>query len=258
MSPVWMGFLGSFAAGAVTAVGAIPILFGKALSRRANDILLGFAAGVMFAAAFFSLIIPGIEQARAHFGSPVTAASLAVAGVGLGAAFVALLNASIPHRHFVRGPQGPASEEIARIWLFVFAIAIHNIPEGLAVGVGFGSGDISRATTLALGIGLQNAPEGLAVAVALAAAGYSRQKSFTAAALTGIVEPVAGTLGAWSITLSAALLPWALTFAAGAMIYVIVHEIIPETHQHGSPGFATLGFVSGLAVMMFLDVALAL
>jgi len=255
MGPVTLGFLASLLAGLLTAVGALPILFGSSVSQRSNDVLLGFAAGVMLAASFLSLIIPGIEAARLIYGGAWIAALIAVAGVLLGAAFITLLNEWIPHEHFFQGTQGPLSGALARIWLFVLAITIHNLPEGLAVGVGFGGGDITRGTTLAIGIGLQNAPEGLAVALALLSCGYTRGYAFAIAGLTGLVEPVAGLGGAYAVSLSQLVLPWALTFAAGAMLYVISHEIIPETHRHGFENEATLGLTIGLVVMMFLDVA---
>ena len=255
MGPVALGFLASFAAGALTAVGALPVLLGRTVSARMNATLLGFAAGVMLAASFFSLIVPGIEAARALLGSAKLAALVAVAGIALGVAFVAGLNEWIPHEHFLKGRQGPMSTALRRIWLFVAAITIHNLPEGLAVGVGFAGGDVARGTTLAVGIGLQNAPEGLAVALALVACGYARSYAFLVASLTGMVEPVAGLLGAQAVSLSVQLLPWALTFAAGAMIYVISHEIIPETHRNGHENAATFGLTVGLVVMTFLDVA---
>ena len=255
MSPITLGFLASLAAGLVTAVGAIPVLFGNTVSQRLNDVLLGFAAGVMLAASFFSLIIPGLDAARLLHGSNTTAAAIAVAGVVLGAVCIAIINELVPHEHFVLGREGPVPRSLQRIWLFVLAITIHNLPEGLAVGVGFGGGDIRGGITLATGIGLQNAPEGLAVAMALLSCGYSRIYSFVVASLTGLVEPVTGFLGAYAVSLSQFLLPWGMTFAAGAMIYVISHEIIPETHRHGSQDVATIGLIAGLAVMMFLDVA---
>ncbi len=254
MDSVMMGFVASFLAGAMTAVGAVPVLFGRSVSRRINDTLLGFAAGVMLAASFFSLIIPGIEAGQSIYASTTVAAAVAVVGIILGTGFIAVLNAWIPHEHFAQGRQGPDAPEMARIWLFVLAITIHNAPEGLAVGVGYGGGDFARGTTLAIGIGLQNAPEGLAVALALAAVGYSRTYAFVAAGLTGLVEPVAGLAGAGAVGYSKLVLPWALTFAAGAMIYVISHEIIPETHRHGYEGQATFGLIFGLVIMMFLDV----
>jgi ZIP family zinc transporter len=257
MGPVSVGFLASFLAGLMTAAGALPVLFGRSVSQRWNDVLLGFAAGVMLAASFLSLIIPGVEAAKLIYGGARLAALIAVAGVLLGAAFVALLNEWIPHEHFFQGRQGPMPGALARIWLFVLAITIHNLPEGLAVGVGFGGGDMARGTTLAIGIGLQNAPEGLAVALALLSCGYTKNYAFGIAGLTGLVEPVAGLLGAYAVSLSQLVLPWALTFAAGAMIYVISHEIIPDTHRHGFENEATAGVAVGLVVMMFLDVAFA-
>lgn len=251
---IWSGILASFLAGAMTVVGALPVLFGRTVSRRVNDTLLAFAAGVMLAASFFSLIIPGIERGTAIHGSKLAAASIAVAGVAIGVAFVALLNAYIPHQHFVQGHQGPRTEAVAKIWLFILAITIHNIPEGLAVGVGYGVGDIAAGTTLAIGIGLQNAPEGLAVAVALVSTGYSRRYAFVVSGLTGAVEPLAGAIGAYAVSFSQLLLPWALNFAAGSMLYVISHEIIPETHKNGYDNEATLGLTAGLVTMLFLDV----
>jgi ZIP family zinc transporter len=252
-----MGFIASLLAGLLTSVGALPVLFGRLVSQRVNNILLSFAAGVMLAASFSSLIFPGLEAARLIYGGPMVAASIAVGGILLGVGFIALLNECIPHEHFFQGRQGPLPGALAGIWLFVLAITIHNLPEGLAVGVGFGGGDIARGITLAAGIGLQNAPEGLAVALALLTCGYSKGYAFTIASLTGLVEPVAGLLGAYAVSLSQLILPWAMTFAAGAMIYVISHEIIPETHRKGHQLPATMGVMGGFALMMVLDNAFA-
>jgi len=257
MDIVTLGFLASLTAGLCTGLGALPVLFGNTIHRWLNDMLLGFAAGVMLAASFFSLIIPGVDIAKDQYGYAAIAAGIAVVGVVLGVGFVAALNRWIPHEHFQAGHQGPEAKGLAKIWLFIFAITIHNLPEGLAVGVGFGSGDIAKGVTLATGIGLQNAPEGLAVAVALLSYNYSRVYAVTVATLTGLVEPLAGLAGAYAVSVSQLLLPWALTFAAGAMLYVISHEIIPETHSHGFENEATLGLTVGLVVMMFLDVAFA-
>jgi ZIP family zinc transporter len=182
-------------------------------------------------------------------------ALVAIAGMLLGAGFVAVLNEVIPHEHFVQGKEGPEVAEAGRVWLFVLAITLHNLPEGLAVGVGFGDGNFASGTKLAIGIGLQNVPEGLAVALALLSIGYNRLQAVVASALTGLVEPVMGLAGAYAVGLSRLLLPWAMTFAAGAMIYVISHEIIPETHRHGSHKMATLGLMVGLSTMMLLDTA---
>lgn len=255
MNPVAAGFLASLAAGLMTGVGALPVLVGTAVTRRANDVLLGFAAGVMLSASFFSLLLPAIDTARESYGGDVLAAAIAVGGTVLGAAVIAAINEWVPHEHFSQGLHGPRSEALARIWLFVIAITIHNAPEGLAVGVGFGAGDIAAGTTLAFGIGLQNMPEGLAVAVALRGSGYAKAQAFAIAGLTGLVEPVAGLAGAYAVSLSHVILPWGLSFAAGAMIYVISHEIIPETHRNGFARESTAGMIVGLVVMMFLDVA---
>jgi ZIP family zinc transporter len=251
---VWWGFIASFLAGAMTAVGALPVLIGRTVTRRMNDAMLAFAAGVMLSASFFSLIIPSLEQGEAIYQSQWTAAGITALSITMGVGFVALLNEAIPHQHFVQGRQGPLDVELSKIWLFVLAIMIHNIPEGLAVGVGYGGGDIAAGTALAVGIGLQNAPEGLAVALALAASRHSRRYAFAIAGLTGAVEPAAGLLGAYAVSLSQLVLPWALSFAAGAMVYVISHEIIPETHSHGYDNEATWGLTIGLVVMLLMDV----
>jgi ZIP family zinc transporter len=239
----------------MTALGALPVFVGHEVSRRMNDTLLGFAAGVMLAASFFSLILPGIEAAREIHGGSFIPAAIAAVGVLVGVAAMAAMNEAIPHEHFVQGRQGPEAAALSRIWLFVLAIAIHNGPEGLAVGVGFGGGDMAGGMTLAIGIGLQNLPEGLAVALALVSIGYSRAYAFGVAGLTGLIEPVTGLVGVYAVSLSHLVLAPALTFAAGAMIYVISHEIIPETHRHGFERQATFGLVAGLVVMMFMDVA---
>ncbi len=251
-----MGFLASLGAGLMTAVGALPVLFGRSISRRASDTLLGFAAGVMISASFFSLIIPGIEAAEAHYGSIVAAAFVAAGGIALGAIAVALMNETLPHEHFVEGPEGADPGALSKIWLFVIAITIHNFPEGMAVGVGFGGGNVTNGLSLAIGIGLQNAPEGLAVAVALRGLGYSKGRSFLIAMLTGLIEPLGGLIGAAAVTLAEVMLPWGLAFAAGAMLYIISHEIIPETHRHGHQNRATAGLIFGLILMMLLDVIL--
>ncbi|MBM9595329.1 ZIP family metal transporter [Rhodobacteraceae bacterium MCCB 386] len=240
----------------MTGVGALPALFGRRITRRTNDALLGFAAGVMISASFFSLIIPGLESAEAEYGGVLTSALIASCGIALGAATVAALNEALPHEHFIKGREGSEAAALARIWLFVLAITIHNFPEGIAVGVGFGSGSVADGMPLAIGIGLQNAPEGLAVAVALIGQGYSRGTAFLVALSTGLVEPLGGLAGVAAVSVSTVLLPWGLTFAAGAMLYVISHEIIPETHRHGHQNRATTGLVFGLILMMLLDVTL--
>jgi ZIP family zinc transporter len=256
-SLIAIGFGASVAAGMATGVGALPALFVRRLSERLSDALLGFAAGVMLAASFFSLIIPGLRYAELDLGSPIAAVLVVIAALLIGAIFLALINAYAPHEHFILGPSGVEAQVLRRIWLFVIAITLHNFPEGLAVGVGFGSGNLERATALAIGIGLQNMPEGLAVAIALISLKYSRLTAVAVAAATGLVEPIGGLLGVTAVAVFAPLLPWGLGFAAGAMIFVVSNEIVPETHRKGHENLATFGLMIGLAVMMFLDVTLA-
>ena len=254
LSPIALGFLGSLAAGSLTAFGAIPVLFGRIPSRATRDLSLGFAAGVMLAASFFSLIIPALDAAEPMFVHGAMSAAVVCVSILFGMGAVALMNERLPHEHFKIGREGPEAVALRRVWLFIIAITIHNFPEGLAVGVGFGSGGVEGGLPLAIGIGLQNAPEGLAVAVSLLGEGYPRVRAWGIAALTGLVEPIGGLLGAGIITLSEPLLPWGLAFAAGAMLYVISHEIIPETHRSGHQNKATLGLAIGLVIMLFLDV----
>jgi ZIP family zinc transporter len=255
-SLIWTGFLASLAAGAMTGLGALPVFLPFRISARAQDVLLGFAAGVMLAASAFSLIVPGLEAAAADYGGKLPAALTVGAGILLGAVALWLINEHVPHEHFILGREGVMSTSLRRIWLFVIAITLHNFPEGLAVGVVYGSGHLGNASALAIGIGLQNLPEGLAVALALSGEDYSRGQAFTAALLTGMVEPVGGLIGVGAVTIAAPLLPWGLAVAAGAMIFVISSEIIPETHRQGFKLEGTFGLMVGFVVMMVLDTTL--
>jgi len=251
-----LGATASLLAGLATALGALPLLFIKRVSDQTRDGMLGFGAGVMLAASCFSLILPGIDAAQALTGSKTQAALIVAAGLGAGALFLFLSHNLIPHEHFVKGPEGVSSARLKQIWLFVGAVTLHNFPEGLAVGVGFGGGDLAQGAALALGIGLQNMPEGLVVALALLATGYSRARAFGVALVSGLVEPIGGAFGAGVMTLAQPFLPWALAFAAGAMLFVVSHEIIPESHRNGHESHATAGVLGGFAVMMVLDIAL--
>lgn len=246
----------SLAAGFATGIGALPILFIRKLSEPLKDALLGFSAGVMLSASFFSLLIPAITYAEQHSGSRMQAALLVAAATMLGAVTLGLVNRYAPHEHFVLGRSGVDAKMLRRIWLFVIAITLHNFPEGLAVGVGFGGGNFARGTTLAVGIGLQNMPEGLAVAAALLSLNYSPVTAVSIALMTGLVEPVGGLLGVTAVSLFTPLLPWGLGFAAGAMIFVVSNEIIPETHRAGHEHLATFGLMIGMIMMMLLDVTL--
>jgi ZIP family zinc transporter len=254
IDPVFLGFIGSLFAGLMTTVGALPIVLRKIPSDLARDTMLGFAAGVMLSASFFSLIVPALEIWKSNFGESPVPGLAAITGILLGALLVAGVDHYLPHEHFVSGKEGPSGSSIRRIWLFVIAITIHNFPEGLAVGVGFAGDDLSKGLSLATGIGLQNIPEGLAVAVALSGEGYSRWKAFWIASLTGMIEPIGGLIGAAAVAVSETFLPRGLVIAAGAMLYVISHKIIPETHRRGYQNEATAGLMVGLSIMLFLDV----
>lgn len=257
LNTLQLGILASFVAGVVTAVGAIPIFFMRRLSRELEDSLMGFGAGVMLAATAFSLVLPAAAIAEADHGSPWLASFVLATGIALGGGFLLLLHRFVPHEHFVSGLQSGADpQKIRRVWLFILAIGLHNLPEGLAVGVGFGGENLSDGVALAVGIGLQNIPEGLVVAVALLSLGYSRAAAFGVTLLTGLVQPAGGLIGAGAVTLMEMLLPWGLAFAAGAMLFVISHEIIPESHRSGHEGKATFGVLLGFVVMLTIDLVL--
>jgi ZIP family zinc transporter len=256
------GFAGSLAAGAATGLGTIPIfLLTRSVAERQEAVFLSFAAGVMLGASFFSLLIPALAAAQGLGFGKASATLIAVAGLLSGAAAICLLHQLLPHEHFHLGPDGAlatAAMRVRRVWLFVAAITLHNLPEGLAVGVSFGGGDVAAGVKVATGIGLQNMPEGLAVAASLAASlGYARWKAAAIATLTGLVEPVAGIAGAAAVSAAQILLPWGLAFAAGAMLFVISREIIPETHNAGRGNVITTALLIGLCVMMFLDIVLS-
>ena len=252
------GFLASLATGMMTTVGAIPALFIKKISEKFEDTTLGFAAGVMLGASFFSLIVPGLNYADELWMNKYLSVLAVLGGLLIGVLSIWSVERYSPHEHFVLKKQydGSSKEKILKIWLFIIAITIHNMPEGLAVGVGFGGGDLDNAIALAIGIGIQNAPEGLAVAFALLTIGYTRINAFLIAGVTGLFEPVMGLLGVSIVTIFLPILPIALGFAAGAMLFVISHEIIPETHRRGHENWATGGFTFGLLTMLSLDILL--
>jgi ZIP family zinc transporter len=243
MNLILAGGLASLIAGLATGLGALPVFFIRKVSDRFLDASLGFAAGIMLAATSFSLIIPAIEAGGIW---------KTVTGIILGTLFLIYSERLTPHMHRVTGIKGP-STHLSRLWLFILAITIHNFPEGMAVGVGFGGGDIKSGTVLAIGIGLQNIPEGLAVALPLLREKATRFKAFLVALLTGLVEPIGGIIGISVVSIGSFLLPYGLAFAAGAMLFVISEEIIPETHSRGNDREATIGVIAGFVVMMLLD-----
>ena len=257
LHPVLQALLATLFTWAVTAAGAMPVLFTKTFNRKLLDAMLGMAAGVMIAASFWSLLNPAIEMSG---GSWVPA----TVGFLLGGIALRGIDRILPHLH--PAMTGMQPEGISTSWqrstLLVLAVTLHNIPEGLAVGVAFGaaamgveSATMAGAIALALGIGLQNFPEGTAVALPLRREGMSRGRAFFFGQLSGLVEPIAGVLGAWLVISMRAILPYALAFAAGAMIFVVVEQLVPEAHIEGNSHIATTGTLIGFAVMMALDVA---
>ena len=248
--------LGGLVAAGATAAGTVPILFARTIPQKAQDAMFGFGAGVMLAASAFSLVAPGIDAAET-LGYGRWGAGIQVgAAILLGAAALLLMDRTLPHEHFIKGREGLEAHRLRRTWLFVFAITLHNLPEGLAIGVGYAGNDALRGTALATGIAIQDIPEGLVVAVALLAAGYNRAFAVALGILSGLVEPVGAVLGAAIVGWSEILLPWGLGFAAGAMLFVISHEIIPESHRQGHEVYATGGLMLGFVLMMLLDTAL--
>jgi len=262
LTPIWQALVATCFTWLLTALGAAVVFLFKAINRKILDAMLGFAAGVMIAASYWSLLSPSIEMAEEMGLLPWLPAA---AGFLLGGLFLLVVDEILPHLHL--GFPLEEAEGIHTNWqrsiLLVLAITLHNIPEGLAVGVAFGAlaaklpaATLAGAMALALGIGIQNFPEGTAVSVPLRREGMSRLKSFWYGQLSGVVEPIAAVLGAAAVMAMRPLLPYALAFAAGAMIYVVVEELIPESQLEKNTNLATIGAMLGFAVMMTLDVAL--
>jgi len=262
LHPVWQALLATGFTWFLTALGAAAVFFCREIRRQVLDGMLGFAAGVMIAASFWSLLNPAIEMAEAAGGPAWVPATV---GFLAGGAFLWLVDKILPHLHL--GLPTDRAEGVRTGWqrsiLLVLAITLHNIPEGLAVGVAFGAvaaglpaATLAGAVALAIGIGIQNFPEGTAVSVPLRREGMSRLRAFWYGQLSATVEPVAGVIGAAAVLLMRPILPYALAFAAGAMIFVVVEELIPEAQQEQNTDIATIGAMLGFAIMMTLDVAL--
>lgn len=262
LTPVWQALLAGLFTWGVTSVGASLVFVIRTVNRKLLDAMLGFSGGVMLAASYWSLLAPSIEIAEQ---GPLPNWVPPLIGFLAGGAVIWVFDKSLPHLHLgfpIEEAEGPRTKW-HRALLLVVAITLHNIPEGLAIGVAFGgviagveATSFSSAVVLAVGIGLQNFPEGIAVAMPLRGEGMSRGKSFFYGQLSAMVEPVAAVIGAVAVVAAAPLLPYALSFAAGAMIYVVVEELIPESHREGNVDLATLSFMAGFSVMMVLDVAL--
>ena len=251
------GVLGGLAGAVTTALGAALALGLRQVSARSEDAMLGFAAGMMLAASAFSLILPGLAAARALTGHGGLAALVVCAGISLGVLLMLGLDQFMPHAHPHGGPCGPGHARVSRVWLFVWAIALHNLPEGMAIGVGFAQNDWQVAMPLTTAIAVQDIPEGLAVAISLRAAGMAVGRAVLLAAATGLMEPLGALLGMSLSSGWALAYPLGLGLAAGAMLFVVSHEVIPETHRHGHQTTATLGLMAGFMFMLALDTGLA-
>ena len=245
-------FLTAIGVGLATVIGAAIGFAFKNLSHKFSDIVLAFAAGVMLAAAVLGLILPAVEYGG-NYGLLIT-----VAGVFTGAICLNLTDRLVPHLHKLSGGLGEeahrGNERINKVLLFVLAIAIHNLPEGIAAGVGFGSGNTAEALLIAGGIALQNIPEGMVIIAPMLSAGIKPKKTFFYASLTGLVEVVGTLIGYFAVSLASAILPFALAFAGGTMLYVISDEMIPETHSHGSERGATYALLFGFCLMLAFDI----
>ncbi|MEC9281111.1 MAG: ZIP family metal transporter [Bdellovibrionota bacterium] len=244
--------LASIVAGLATGLGAIPIYFKKDFSKGTLDVGIGFSAGVMLVASFLSLILPGIEEAQKiytyNFSLPVVLASILA-----GYLFIILIHEILPHEHFIKEKDMRHNRKMSRVYLIIFAICLHNLTEGLAVGVGFSGESQSGGIALALAIAIQNMPEGLVVAFGLLSEGSSKNKAFLVALLSGLVEPVAALLGYLSAGVSSYTLPIALGFAGGTMLFVICQEMLPELFREGHEKNATLGVIIGVLTMLAID-----
>jgi ZIP family zinc transporter len=263
LHPVLQALIATCFTWAVTALGAATVFLAKEIKQKVMDTMLGFAAGIMIAASYWSLLAPAIEMSE---GGDLPSWIPAVIGFLLGALFLRVIDRILPHLHIGFGlneAEGPKTQW-RRSTLLMLAITLHNIPEGLAVGVAFGalavgmpSTSLGAAIALAVGIAIQNFPEGMAVSMPLRREGMSRLKSFWYGQLSAIVEPVAGVIGAATVIVAQPILPYALAFAAGAMIFVVIEEVIPEAQRGGNADLATTGGIIGFALMMVLDVALS-
>lgn len=239
-----------------SALGAAPVLALRRLDDALRDALMGFGAGVMLGASFFTLLLPALAEAKSFAGSPVAGVALVATGLVAGAIVMFAADRTMPHEHLRAGRHGLGAARIRRAWLIATAIALHHLPEGLAVGAGYAAGP-QQGLAMALGIGLQSVPEGLVVAASLRGAGYGRRMALLVATLTGLTQPLGAALGALAGTGSPPAAALMTAFAAGAMIFVVSHEVVPESHRSGHQGAATLALVAGLVVMLACDQLLA-
>lgn len=255
--PVNGALLGGGMAALATAIGTLPVLFAQQFGKKVYDSMLGLGAGVMLAATAFSLIMPALAALRAAGAGAISSSAVVGGSIAVGAALILVLDKLVSRNSATMLDRHRATASVKRAWLFVGVVALHNIPEGLAIGVAFAGVDSGSARALATAISIQDLPEGLVAALALRAVGYSRCRSAFYGAATGILEPVAAVLGAMMIGISGSLLPAALALAAGAMLFVVVNDVIPESHRAGNGKWSSVALVAGFIIMTILDTALA-
>ena len=248
-----IALLTALGVGFATVIGALIGFIFKGATHKFSDIVLSFAAGIMLSASILGLIIPSIEFGSEKFGT--WAILITIASVFVGALFLNVIDKAVPHVHKLMGVDNEkhTNTNLSKVLLFVFAIGIHNFPEGIAAGVGFGSGNTVEALTIAGGIAVQNIPEGMVIIAPMLSAGVSKKKTFIIAMLTGLVEVIGTIIGYFAVSISAVILPFALAFAGGTMLYVVSDEMIPETHAHGAQRGATYALLLGFCAMLLID-----
>ena len=261
LTHIWQGTLAGILIGFMTLLGAIPLLLFKEIDQKKQDLLLGMSGGIMLAATTFSLLLPALDESKAVFGiSPFWSVTIVSVSMLMGIGFIKVVSRHFDFDRFMQQhleSPSPANCVIAkRVWIFIFAITLHNFPEGLAVGMGYGQEEIHTAFSLTLGIGLQDIPEGLAVGLALLSIGYSKKIAVLGVGISGMVETFSAILGVFAASYLGFILPLGLAFAAGAMFYVIIYEIIPDIQKHGNRDVAVNSLIAGFILMMYLDVTL--
>lgn len=257
LSIVWQGAFAGILIGLMTLLGVIPLLFFNQIDQKKQDILLGMSGGIMLAATTFSLLLPALEESKVTFSySPFWTVTVVSASMLTGIGFIKVVSRYFDFEQYFKTQENIESEVAKKVWIFIFAITLHNFPEGMAVGMGFGQDDIHKALALAVGIGLQDIPEGLAVGLALLSIGYSKKLAILGVAISGVVETLSAFFGVVAVSYITYLLPLGLAFAAGAMFYVIIYEIIPDIQKHGHKDIAVNSLIAGFILMMYLDVTL--
>jgi len=254
---VWQGTLAGFLIGFMTILGVLPLLLFKEIDQKKQDMLLGMSGGIMLAATTFSLLLPSLEESKTTFEfSPFWTVTIVSVSMLMGISFIKVVSRYFDFEHYFKTQPHIESDVAKKVWIFIFAITLHNFPEGMAVGMGFGQHDIHKAFSLTIGIGLQDIPEGLAVGLALLSIGYSKKIAILGVAISGLVETLSAIFGIVAVSYITYLLPLGLAFAAGAMFYVIVYEIIPDIQKNGHKDIAVNSLIAGFILMMYLDVTL--